>query len=133
MNDLIRIIDWERAFHLARLLRHVAIPNDLNECWIWKAGYAGGQPCFRYKSGYTHPHRVVRHLLLGEELPERREHGGSRTLVMRHLCDNKKCVNPMHLKLGTQGQNMKDKFAPSVDQCIELLVSLGYTVNLGES
>jgi hypothetical protein len=29
--------------------------------------------------------------------------------VIMHLCDNKKCINPNHLIVGTQTDNMKDK------------------------
>lgn len=30
-------------------------------------------------------------------------------LVVRHLCDNKKCCNPLHLEIGTNQENMWDK------------------------
>ena len=28
--------------------------------------------------------------------------------VVMHLCDNRKCINPKHLKSGTQSENMRD-------------------------
>jgi hypothetical protein len=29
-------------------------------------------------------------------------------LVVMHQCDNRRCCNPLHLKLGTQQENLKD-------------------------
>jgi hypothetical protein len=29
-------------------------------------------------------------------------------LIVMHTCDNPPCVNPLHLKVGTQGENIRD-------------------------
>ncbi|NRB18460.1 MAG: HNH endonuclease [Rhodobacteraceae bacterium] len=39
--------------------------------------------------------------LLGE-LPTKRS-------VVRHLCNNRTCIRPLHLKIGTQAQNLRDQ------------------------
>jgi hypothetical protein len=71
-------------------------------CWEWngtvsKSGYA-------YTQG-SPAHRVVFQLFNGpiSKLPG--HHGG----VVRHSCDNRKCVNPEHLKLGTTRDNLQDQ------------------------
>lgn len=30
-------------------------------------------------------------------------------MVLRHKCDNGQCINPNHLEIGTQADNMRDK------------------------
>ncbi|WP_369754692.1 HNH endonuclease [Falsihalocynthiibacter sp. S25ZX9] len=33
----------------------------------------------------------------------------SKKSVIRHLCNNRLCVHPKHLKVGTQAQNLRDQ------------------------
>jgi len=52
----------------------------------------------KYSNGKVH--RIVYQLFTGND-PE--------GLVVRHTCDNPKCINPEHLILGTAADNMLDR------------------------
>jgi hypothetical protein len=74
-------------------------------CWLWTAGkYTSGygQIALGRSSGHfraTYAHRVG-YVLSHGPIPD--------GMVVRHTCDTPACVNPAHLKLGTQGDNNRD-------------------------
>ena len=76
------------------------------DCWEWTTGKTGGgygQFWFNGKTQYAH--RFSYELHHGPIPPGEGYHG---TCVCHH-CDNPSCVNPDHLYIGTQQDNMDDK------------------------
>lgn len=62
----------------------------------------GGYPTLIIKGKTLKHHRVMYALTNGISLD------AMKGLVVMHLCDNRRCVNPAHLALGTQSDNMQD-------------------------
>ena len=75
---------------------NVSGPND---CWLWKPNTKSRYPIY-HQDGKAFP----AHRLICEHY-----HGDMSGLVTRHLCGNSRCVNPAHLKPGTQSENERDK------------------------
>lgn len=85
----------------------------LGDCWNWVAGKGGtGYGAFYHAGRMLRAHRVAWALMHGQPADP--------TLVLDHLCRNRACVNPAHMRLttnienilaGEAGQYMKERSA----------------------
>lgn len=81
-----------------RFWSHVKAPVNIIECWIWQGsknnqGYGG----ISFKGKALLAHRCAFEVVFGE-IPKGR--------VIDHLCRNRLCVNPYHMQVTTQKENV---------------------------
>lgn len=89
-----------------RFWKYVEIGKE-DDCWLWtgvKAGSNGyGQFWFYHKGKRVKPGAHIFSYVI--------HFGSLRGLLVLHKCDNPLCVNPNHLFLGTQKDNVRDMMA----------------------
>ena len=84
---------------LQRFLNNVSKPNGENGCWVWtKSVDKNGYGICRI-NGIRRAHRASYALLIGP-IPK--------GLLVLHHCDSPPCVNPKHLWVGTNRDNVDD-------------------------
>lgn len=85
---------------LERFNENYSICKDTG-CWDWTGCFAVsgyGRMMFNYQNYRAHR---LSYILHNGEIPDE--------MIICHKCDNKKCVNPEHLFIGTILDNVKDR------------------------
>lgn len=82
------------------ILKELYKINKNTDCWEWKGTLINkGYGWLRCNKRRWLAHRLS-YIINNGEIPKDKE--------ILHICDNRKCINPKHLRLGTRKDNIQD-------------------------
>lgn len=101
MENFGKHLKYENGASMPKLLDRIEYKVDGNGCWIVTShkARAAGYPRFKHRGKLESGHRIVYEEENGP-IPE--------GILVRHICDNRECINPDHLLLGTYKDNFED-------------------------
>lgn len=76
-------------------------------CWNWNADTISGYGRLNL-NGITYLAHRVSLFISGKKIDLRKKEKGAKGVIVMHTCDNRKCVNPSHLSISTQLENIRD-------------------------
>ena len=108
---------WElKDIGAERLRSHLITPDwrsRLDLCWDTDlVGEQNGYTRIGIHGQVEGAHRVSWMLYHAQDIPE--------GMVVRHMCHNRRCINPYHLALGTHQDNMNDMVEAGRSLCGEI-------------
>ncbi len=92
------MLKYLRAFW-AKVDKNGPIHPIYGRCWVWTAAKTKGYGKFGFRDRTVSTHRFSWVLHRGN-IPD--------NLCVLHKCDNRSCINPKHLFLGTKSDNNED-------------------------
>ncbi len=90
------LVIYSESFKKSFENKFIAEPNS--GCWLWTGETLGKKRYGRFRK--SRAHRVSFEIYNNKKIPS--------GLVVCHKCDTPECVNPMHLFVGTQKENVYD-------------------------
>lgn len=104
--DVTRPRDWTKILtpEVTARFRRRFVRRGATSCWLWIGCPTQSYGVISVNGRLLGAHRFAFALAYGGAEADRHE-------MIRHTCDNGRCVNPAHLVGGTHADNMRDKVA----------------------
>ena len=118
----------KRRFNtIERFVRKIDFNSSPIGCWIWKGCFGGYQKLARsYGRFYLNEKNVMAHRFSFEYFNKKTIPDG---FHIDHLCCNTKCVNPNHLEVVTERENMLRAKNPLSSQAHKTHCKRGHLLN----